>query len=175
MIKPQTIDYHDAKLEVCSCLVDLWPSRLPLDKWPSFCGAGSGIGDWIIPENIAGVCCSCVCFDHDVSWAIADNTVKGAMDSNWRMYNNLRNLTLANYDQAKHSKSYVEFKCILYLFGVCIGLKRNFKPDSALGPVTDDPLQHPTVKDRLHKLAMETLDDRQFYTNNIQGAANENQ
>lgn len=39
-----------------------------LDDYPSFCGAGSGIGDKIVPEKIGGMPCSHICHIHDEWW-----------------------------------------------------------------------------------------------------------
>jgi len=44
----------------------------PLDEYPSFCGAGSGIGDKIVPEKIGGMTCSHICHIHDEWWSSCD-------------------------------------------------------------------------------------------------------
>ena len=49
-----------------------------LDKkimdYPSFCGAGKGIGDKIVPEFIGGMRCAHICHGHDNSWDAAEFT-----------------------------------------------------------------------------------------------------
>ncbi len=43
-------------------------------RYPSFCGAGSGIGDLIVPEYIGGMKCSHICHIHDEWWEACDPT-----------------------------------------------------------------------------------------------------
>jgi len=40
-------------------------------EYPSFCGAGKGIGDKIVPEFISNMRCSHICHVHDESWDMA--------------------------------------------------------------------------------------------------------
>lgn len=42
--------------------------------YPSFCGAGEGLGDVIIPETIWGLSVSVACEIHDISWEVAEAT-----------------------------------------------------------------------------------------------------
>lgn len=45
-----------------------------IDDYPSFCGAGKGIGDKIVPEFIGGMRCSHICHIHDEWWEKCDPT-----------------------------------------------------------------------------------------------------
>jgi len=45
-----------------------------IDDYPSFCGAGSGIGDKVVPEKIGGMPCSHICHVHDEWWEMCDPT-----------------------------------------------------------------------------------------------------
>lgn len=58
MIETTVITYGGAQIEIPEFLKDYWPLDQPLEEWPSFCGAGEGLGDKIVPEHICGVCVS---------------------------------------------------------------------------------------------------------------------
>jgi hypothetical protein len=153
MIKTAIIEYAGAKLEVPEFLVDIWPKDFQLKKWPTFCGAGDGLGDKIVPDHICGVRASCCCFEHDISWPLSANTFFAFMRCNMRFYRNLRALVLANYDKKKHSRFTVERRCFYFFAAVCTAGWKFFKvsPDDRV--VTVDPFSHPVVKARLHRLA----------------------
>jgi hypothetical protein len=53
-----------------------------LDEYPSFCGAGHGIGDKIVPEKIGGMPCSHICHIHDESWEECEPTKVAFVKSN---------------------------------------------------------------------------------------------
>lgn len=153
------IVYQKVQILVPDYLLQLWPHDLPLDGWPSYCGAGDGWGDKLIPEVICGVPSSCICFIHDNMWAVAEDTFIAAMKSNWTMYKNLNAFVLANYDQTKYQRSEVEAVCMIYLIGTIIGIRRNFSPDGT----ADDPFSSPTVRSRLKRLATVCDIDPKFY------------
>lgn len=44
------------------------------EKYPTYCGAGKGIGDLIVPDKLLGLRVSVACHIHDVSWAVAEAT-----------------------------------------------------------------------------------------------------
>ena len=50
-----------------------FPSRSVI-QFSSFCGAGKGFGDTIVPESIWGLPISPACYIHDKMWAEADAT-----------------------------------------------------------------------------------------------------
>jgi hypothetical protein len=93
-----TVNYAGAELDVPLFIANDWPFDLPLTAWPSFCGAGKGFGDWVVPDVVCGVLSSCVCYEHDCSWAVAPVNFPGFLAANVRFYKNLRSLVLANYD-----------------------------------------------------------------------------
>lgn len=39
--------------------------------FPTYCGAGSGFGDWIVPDRAMGLSLSPACFIHDLCWGLA--------------------------------------------------------------------------------------------------------
>jgi len=43
------ISYWGADLTIPDFLEPLWPHDLPPEAWPTFCGAGQGWGDAIVP------------------------------------------------------------------------------------------------------------------------------
>lgn len=53
-----------------------------ISEYPSFCGAGKGIGDKIVDEFIGGRRCSHICHAHDDSWNVAEPSVVGFIVSN---------------------------------------------------------------------------------------------
>lgn len=69
----------------------LFPSGY-VDKFDSFCGAGTGIGDAIVPETIWGVKVSPACFVHDKMWEAADGTWEAFHASNSIFLTNLISL-----------------------------------------------------------------------------------
>lgn len=54
-MKYEQVEYYGAKLTMPSFLVALFPVDLPAKKWPTFCGAGGGFGDRVVPDRIHGV------------------------------------------------------------------------------------------------------------------------
>ncbi len=50
--------------------------------YPSFCGAGDGIGDKIVPEYIGGMRCSHICHIHDDWWERCEATKLAFIRSN---------------------------------------------------------------------------------------------
>lgn len=70
------------------------PLEFPWDKWekfPTYCGAGRGIGDLVVPDVIFGLKVSPVCFIHDVDFALGPPTWEGFHAANYRFLNNLNN------------------------------------------------------------------------------------
>ncbi len=47
-----------------------------MDEFKSYCGAGEGIGDLIVPEKLFGLKISPACFVHDNMWDNAEPTWK---------------------------------------------------------------------------------------------------
>ena len=88
MIEFTTIRYLGATLVIPAFLPPLWPYQMPIEKWPTFCGAGDGIGDKIVPDRIHGVQMAPACFTHDIEWAVTPNTLKAFMLANWHFLRN---------------------------------------------------------------------------------------
>ncbi len=88
-----------------------------IDMYPSFCGAGSGIGDKVVPETIGGMRCSHICHAHDESWDDANDTLNGFVLSNAIFGFNLM-VYLASGKGNWFKKSWRMFKGSLYVAAV---------------------------------------------------------
>lgn len=76
------------------------PLQFPYDtfeEFTSFCGAGSGIGDIIVPESIFGIKVSPVCYIHDIMWQMAEPS--------WRDFHHSNSVMLHNLLTVVHDKS----------------------------------------------------------------------
>jgi len=157
LIKTTIIPYAGCNIEVPELLAlnDYWPYGLPLEDWPTFCGAGEGIGDRIIPDTICGVRVACCCFEHDISWCIADGSFVDFMKSNLRLYCNLRAIVLPRIPYWQ--KLAAEAKCFFYFAAVCTVGHKIFKKQFSTTKQYLDPFDNPGVKEKLHRLAMATL------------------
>lgn len=89
MMKTVKIDYAGATIEVLDFVADRWPFELPSDKWPTFCGAGSGLGEKLVPDQIFGISVSHLCFDHDCGFCTGPDTQEAWHAHNKRLYRNL--------------------------------------------------------------------------------------
>ena len=153
MIETRVINYASAKLEIPTFLTDLWPHALHPADWPTFCGAGDGLGDRIVPDHICSVSVSPCCFEHDISWALAENSFAAFMKANLRLWLNLRSLVLANYNKKLYPQVIVEWRCFGFFLAVSTVGKKFFKAGPEDRIVTADPFDHPIVRARLHRLA----------------------
>lgn len=145
-----TIIYAGAILEVPDFLVDLWPHELPLSDWPTYCGAGDGLGDRIVPDSIWGARVCPACFIHDIDWAIADGSYRAFQAANNRFKRNLVALTDAQlYSQVRIA---AKIRCNTYWLVVSSPVGwRNYEPSGS------DPYTNPVVKDKLFRLARAKL------------------
>ena len=139
------IPFNGALLNIHEYLIDSWPFDFPAERWPTFCGAGKGLGDWAVPEKLCGVPNQPCCYDHDVRWAAAAN-VREALIANFILYSNVRANTLANYNQRIYSRRFVESACLVVLAGVTLGTIFHFDP------INQDIEVNVEVKDRMDRL-----------------------
>ena len=154
MIETRTIHYEGARLEVLEFLADVWPHELPLDKWPSFCGPGSGWAEKLFPERICGVPVSCLCFDHDCTWPMCDGSLEDFVEANIRMYRNARRLVFAKIKWWRRPQAEaVSLFWLVMVMTTGVKLYESQIPDK----VYNYPLDNPAVKKKLHRLAMTTL------------------
>jgi len=151
------INCQGAFLAIPEFLRPLWPYQLPLDKWPSFCGAGDGIGDWLVPEKIHGVCISPACFIHDVEWALSPDTITEFFASNWRLLCNARALIMiSNLPWWKKQLAVVR---AAGLYFVAVSTVGGLIFDGLLDGEEWDGIEisHPVVADRMRKLSMAAM------------------
>lgn len=86
------INGHNVKL-VAPSIIE-FPTSLVTD-FPDACGAGSGIGQKIVPDTIWGIPVSPGCFIHDFQWLIAPPTWEAFHASNGMFHRNLNSLIKA--------------------------------------------------------------------------------
>lgn len=129
-----TIETHGATLEMPGWLAELWPKDydLPLEKWPTYCGAGEFWGDWLVPDICCWVNISPACLVHDIDFATLPRTWANFMTANWRLYRNIRALVWAHVDRENWSAIKVERRCLVYLVGTMIGGWGDFTPKPEL-------------------------------------------
>lgn len=150
-----TIDYLGAQLRVPDFLVDLWPHEMEWKQWPTFCGAGDGLGDWIVPDRVRGAILAPACFIHDVEWAIAgDRGVYAFLMANLHLtINNRQCVSVQIPNTEKVRKRMALHLCNLYGAMVCTPFGwRNFHP---CGTVAWE--KNLTVQDKLRRLARANL------------------
>jgi len=141
------INCHGAMVEVFDFAHRIWPFDLPLEKWPSFCGAGNGLGDRLVPEKAHGVCLSPACFQHDLDYAISPRVWAAFCAANYRFLRNSISLALAQSTTDKQLILSV-LGSIRYFSAVSIFGWLNFQPTFAGG----DPLDNIEVRERIKKL-----------------------
>ena len=132
-------------------LENLWPSDFPAARWPTFCGAGDGWGDKIVPDWISGVCISPACFLHDVGWATTKDSIDAFFTENWYFALNIRALILSS--KIKWWEKELAVLRAWSLYFVAVSTVGAF----AFDPLSEDwanPLNNPIVKDRLKRLSL---------------------
>lgn len=145
-----TIIYNKAKLTVPLWLESLWPHDLPMHRFPSFCGAGEGFGDMIVPEDIFGVCISPACFIHDVDWACSPDTISEFLAANFRFARNIRALILSS-SLTWWKKEIAVVRAYTFWLGAVTTIGALcFDP---LGESFTEPLDNPEVQAKLRRLA----------------------
>jgi len=146
------IDYLGAQLEIVDWLAAMWPHDLPLDKWPSFCGAGRGIADWVVPESLYGAIVAPACLGHDIDWIVAPDSYWGFQTANNRFLRNLNALCKIQLNGWQYIAS--KFGCLRYWSVVStIGLN-HFEPSYVLDTY---PMDNTDIGQKLHRLAMARL------------------
>ena len=76
------------------------PLEIPyknFEEFPSFCGAGKGIGDFIVPETVLWLKITPACYLHDIGWELADPT--------WMDFHAYNSMFRSNIDSIIHYKS----------------------------------------------------------------------
>lgn len=158
MLNVSEINCHGAVLLAPSFLVDLWPHELPLKDWPTFCGAGDGVGDKLVPDTMcfnnwfgghSTAYINPACFIHDITSAICDHTVEDFQFSNRLMLKN--SISLVNSQLNFIHAWAARRRCVFYYRSVDVFGWFFFEPDGV------DPYSNPTVKSKLQRLAYASL------------------
>jgi hypothetical protein len=141
-----TIDYLGASIEVQDWLEPLWPHDLQWHDWCTFCGAGFGLGDYIIPDHFGAASGSQACFIHDLDFAVLPKEWWPFQQANNRLYTNLiSSLSAQIYDPKQLAKA--KNKARRYWIGVTIFGWPHFDPCG------ENPWSNPTVREKLNRLA----------------------
>ena len=144
-------EYAGAHVEVSAFLVPLLPHDLPLKDWPTYCGAGKGFGDWLVPDLIPGAYIQFPCFQHDIDWALADGSKDDYWKANARFLRNLRTMVRAQIaDEDSLEKGL--YDCEWYYMGVSSPIGW-----SCYHPSGQDWRTNPVVKEKLHRLSCRDL------------------
>lgn len=144
------IKYAGAALEISAFLGPLWPFDMLLDDWPTFCGAGQGFGDWLVPDTIYGVRVAPACLQHDVEWAIADGSYKAFMTANCRFRRNLG--AMVKIQLTGWRRSLAVARCNTYFLVVSSPIGwANFDPGST------DPYKNEAVRAKIKRLSQAAL------------------
>ena len=155
-----TVSTYGAELQMPHWLSELWPDEkiLPLSRWPTYCGAGSGIGDWLVPDRIYGVRIPPNCLIHDLDWATADGSRRAFTESNSRFRKNLRAFTAVHVPEEVARGAWC--RCWLYYVAVSTVGWKHYQNSVVPGV---DIYKNETVRDRLARLAASCVPlDRQL-------------
>jgi hypothetical protein len=79
-------------------IIDGCPLTMPhrgFDDFDTYCGAGKGIGDLIVPDDIFGVVISPACYIHDKMWLYCEPTWRDFHHSNSVFFHNI--LSIIDY------------------------------------------------------------------------------
>jgi hypothetical protein len=125
----------------------MFPEALPLQHWPTFCGAGNGFGDWIVPDWVKRVCISPECFVHDIDWAIADGSWRAFQAANNRFLKNLISRFLSGLNGWMLVRSLSWAVGYWFVVSSPVGWL-NYCP---CGKAWDE---NPVVREKLHRLIM---------------------
>ncbi|PID76818.1 MAG: hypothetical protein CSB24_04630 [Deltaproteobacteria bacterium] len=149
-MKTTAIKVEGIELIVPDFLVDLWPHHLRLDDFPSFCGAGSGLGDAIVPEKCWGLVLSPACFIHDISWLVCEASWAGFHQSNSMFVHNMLALNSRSRWLLKQLRAY---RIVSYFNAVDTVGAHYFWADKKHARAAD-PLAIAGVRSRLDRLGI---------------------
>lgn len=113
----KTVVCHGSVLFVQPWLVSLWPDdeKLPLEAWPTFCGAGK-LGDLLIPDHVCGVNVAPACFIHDLDFATLPRLWSAFILANNRFLTNM--ISLVSAHAGRINPDTIVKECHLYFVGV---------------------------------------------------------
>lgn len=140
------IIYNDIKLRMPTFLAYVWPRYLPTIDFPTYCGAGDGLGDLLVPDSIYGMRVAPACLIHDIDWLVSSGTYAGFSRDNRRFLKNLLSIWRSNSSIFPVLR-YIG--CWRYYFAVQFFGYRNYAP---VNYDKNNPLSTPAIKEKLLKL-----------------------
>jgi hypothetical protein len=151
-METEALSIEGIELVVPAFLVQWWPHQLPLEEFPSFCGAGGGLGDAIVPETCYGLRLSASCFIHDISWLVAEASWAAFHQSNSMfLHNSLAIIQARSRFPLKQLRAY---RAVTYFNAVDTLGATYFWEEKRQGDAWDDPLDHPLVLEKLARVGM---------------------
>lgn len=107
--------WEGMQFQVTENMVPLFPTNTYANFPAKFCGAGHGLGEWVVPDFIFGatkflpwklnisIKISPACRIHDLDWQFAEPTWEAFFTANSRLYANIKAIVV------KQSEGYPEF------------------------------------------------------------------
>lgn len=108
-----------------------------LSDFETYCGAGGGFGDWIVPETLFFLKVSAACFIHDEMWRMADGSWEDFHYANSVFLSNLISIITHESDSniLKHMRMYravTYFNAVDTIGATIYGAQHKDKPDVAV-------------------------------------------
>jgi hypothetical protein len=123
-----TISYQGISLRLPHWLADEWRFELPLRDFPTYCGAGNTVGEWLVPDTAHKARLSPACLIHDIEQCIGKRSFTNFMNTNNNLLRNLRACVKAQLPKGDRKKAYMH--CYWY-WGTCATVGwLNFKPQA---------------------------------------------
>jgi len=70
----------------------MWPVGATALNFPDCCGAGNGLGNYLVPDTFYGLCVSAACWIHDQMFTLAEATWKSFYFCNEIFLENLKRI-----------------------------------------------------------------------------------
>ena len=138
-----TILIEGCELIIPTSIKKFWPTQIAIDDFPSFCGAGNGFGDRIVPEKTIGLKVSPACFVHDLSWEICELSWAGFHQSNSIFLHNLQQIII-NRSSSEILKMIRLYRAVTYFNAVdSVGAHFFWERKETL-----DPRKNPVVQEK---------------------------
>lgn len=154
-METKALSVEGIELVVPRFLACWWPWHLPLDDFPSFCGAGGGLGDAVVPETCYGLPLSPACFVHDISWLVAGPSWAAFHQSNSMfLHNNLAIIQARSRFPLKQLRAY---RAVTYFNAVDTLGAPFFWEEKRQSGTCDDPLDHPLILAKLSRVGVKPV------------------
>ncbi len=134
-------------------LAEHWPHQVPLASFPTFCGAGDGWGDRVVPDRIFLLPIAPCCFIHDIDWTICAATEVEFHLANVRFRHNLLEL-IRERSRWLAVRLLRERRALTYYQMVETAGRRFFTQGFGGAPACDQPLLHPAVVAKFQRLGV---------------------